>query len=108
MDIESDMDIGSCAYDYLELGDASTRLCGNDHNGYVYVSTWNVVTVTFHSDDVNTGAGFSLLFTATYPAAIDTTAEPPFIDTSSTNVVGKYKCFLFCLKMLFFLWLCEY
>merc|ERR1711942_505097 len=62
-----DMDIeysSSCRYDYLELGDSSTRLCGSDKAGYEWTSAGNVVTVSFHTDSSITKKGFKLNYVA--------------------------------------------
>ena len=60
MDIESH---SSCGWDYLELGDSSTRLCGTDA-GQEFTSSGNVVTVSFHTDGSVTRTGFTLTYAA--------------------------------------------
>ena len=62
-----DMDIenhSTCRYDYLELGDSSTRLCGRNKEGYEWTSAGNVVTVSFHTDSSTTKKGFELNYVA--------------------------------------------
>ena len=76
----------SCGYDYLELGDSSLRLCGYDVAGFTFVSSGNVVTITFHTDGSVTYRGFMLFYEAV-EAAI------------ASDVFGEYNSYICRIKL---------
>jgi len=60
----------SCGFDSLAVGD-SGLMCGSSGQGFDYVSSGNVVTITFHTDGSVTRSGFSLSFEAVDPPTAD-------------------------------------